>query len=288
MKPASVEHLFVRANGVQLHVAMAGPTDGPLIILLHGFPEFWFGWRRQIEPLAAAGWRVCVPDQRGYGQSDKPGNIRDYALDTLSDDVVALAKVLGQGKFALVGHDWGGIVAWRTATRHPQLACLVVLNAPHPGSMAAYASRHPTQLIRIAYVSFFQLPGLPELVLRTDGFRLLKRALTTSSRKGTFPEDALRQYVRAWSQEGALTSMLNWYRALPFFVAAARDRIAAPTLVIWGDRDSALGAGLAEEGLAFCDEGEIVHVPNATHWVHHEEAGLVNAELLRFTRHAFG
>lgn len=107
MKPDAVEHLFIRANGLRFHVAVAGPRDGPLIILLHGFPEFWFAWRHQIEPLAAAGWRVCIPDQRGYGETDKPAGIRDSALNILSDDLVALAAALGQEKFALVGHDWG-------------------------------------------------------------------------------------------------------------------------------------------------------------------------------------
>lgn len=265
---------------------MAGPEDGPLIVLLHGFPEFWFAWRHQIEPLAAAGWRVCVPDQRGYGESDKPAAIRDYGLDALSDDIVALAGSLGHEKFALVGHHWGGIVAWQTATRFPHVSSLVVLNAPHPGTMATYGLRHPSQLIKSAYVGFFQLPGLPELTLKANGFQLLKLSMTASSRKGTFSEDALQHYVRAWSQEGTLTSMLNWYRALASVSAAAPGRITVPTMVIWGDRDSALNAGLAEESFAFCDQGEIVHVPGATHWVHHEEAALVNAEVLRFLKQA--
>lgn len=287
MKPHSIEHLFIRANGLRFHVALAGPKKGPLIVLLHGFPEFWFAWRHQIEPLAAVGWRVCVPDQRGYGETDKPLGIRDYALDILSDDVVALAAALGHEQFALVGHDWGGIVAWQTATRCPQVSCLVVLNAPHPGSMATFALRHPTQFVKSAYVGFFQLPGLPELVLKANDFALLKRALTASSRRGTFPEEVLERYVEAWSHDRALTGMLNWYRALPSFSIAAPGRITAPTQVIWGDRDSALDAGLAEEAFAFCDQGEVVHVPGATHWVHHEEAALVNAALLRFTRQAF-
>ena len=288
MKPNAVEHLFIRANGLRFHVAVAGPKNGPLIVLLHGFPEFWFAWRHQIEPLAAAGWRVCIPDQRGYGETDKPPGIRDYALDTLSADVIALAAALGHEQFALVGHDWGGIVAWQTAIRCPQVSCLVVLNAPHPGSMATFGLRHSTQLVKSAYVGFFQLPGLPEFVLKANDFALLKRALTASSRKGTFSAEALERYVEAWSHDRALTSMLNWYRALPSFGTAASGRITAPTLVIWGDRDSALDARLAEEARAFCDQGEVVNVHGASHWVHHEEAALVNAELLRLTRQAFG
>src|SRR5689334_2244099 len=143
-------------NGVRLHYVEAG--RGPLVLLLHGFPEFWYGWRHQLPALGEAGWRVVAPDQRGYGLSAKPKGVRSFALDVLADDVIALAAALGRRRFTLVGHDWGGIVAWHVATRHPEhLEGLAILNAPHLGVAGWHALQHPMQLVRSSYVGFFQL-----------------------------------------------------------------------------------------------------------------------------------
>lgn len=197
---------------------------------------------------------------------------------------MALAAALGHDTFALVGHDWGGLVAWHSASRFTQVSCLVVIKAP---TRAAWRPTH-CAILAIPYERLrLSAAGMPEWVLRANVFQFLRRSLTESSRTGPFPEPSLQHYVRAWSHDRALTSMLNWYRALPSFGKASRKRIGAPTLVISGDLDDALILGLAEEISAYSNEGAVLHSPNASHWVHHEEAALVNAELLRFTRRTF-
>ncbi len=270
---------------LSLHVAEAGPADGVPTILLHGFPEFWFGWRRQIAPLARAGFRLVIPDQRGYNLSDKPEGIAAYHLDRLAADVVALADACGFARFRLVGHDWGGLVAWWAASRYPErIARLAILNAPHPGIFGPYLRRHPGQMLRSYYVGIFQIPVLPERRLSAQDGLVLRRAMTGSSRPGSFPEEDLRRYVEAWLQPGAMTAMLNWYRALVRLPRRPAERVRAPTLILWGRRDHALQPGLAEASLDLCDDGRIVWLPEATHWVQHDEAEAVNAALTAFLR----
>ncbi len=273
----------VEIGGLALHVLEAGPADGPPVVLLHGFPEFWFGWRHQIGPLARAGYRVIAPDGRGYNLSDKPKGLDAYRLVCLTRDVVALADALGVGRFGLVGHDWGGIVAWSVAARHPdRVERLAILNAPHPDTTWRVIRQDPIQLLRSYYVALFQLPGLPERMLAADTYAALARALTGSSRPGTFGADDLARYREAWGQPGALTAMLAWYRALVRRPAGRVGRITMPALILWGRRDSALGSTFASESLALCDQGRIRWLDEATHWVQHEEAERVNAALVAF------
>ena len=271
-------------GGPRLHVAMAGPVDGPLVVLLHGFPEFWYGWRRQIAALAEAGLRVVAPDQRGYNLSDKPAGIAAYRLDTLAADVASLAAALGRERFAVVGHDWGGVVSWQVAARFPErVTRAAILNAPHPATLRPYARRHPSQLTKSWYVAFFQLPALPELALRADGFWALRRVLRRTSRPGAFSDPDFAHYREAWAQPGALTASLNWYRALRLGTGGPpAGRVRVPVRVIWGDRDAFLDRGLAEAGAALCDDCEVFHLPGATHWVQHEQPGEVNRLLLDF------
>ena len=212
MLPSGAESLRVPSNGISLHAVAAGPANGPLVVLLHGFPEFWYGWRQQIAPLAASGLWIIAPDQRGYNLSDKPAGIPAYRLDTLADDMLGLADALGHRRFAVIGHDWGGVVAWHLASRNPErVTRAAILNAPHPGTLRRYARAHPRQALKSWYVAYFQLPYLPELGLRAGGFWGLRRALRRTSRPGTFTTEDLRHYREAWAQPGALTAMLNWY-----------------------------------------------------------------------------
>src|SRR5207237_10546482 len=229
----------------------------------HGFPEFWYGWRQQIAPLAASGLRIIAPDQRGYNLSDKPTGIAAYRLDTLADDVLGVADALGHWRLAVVGHDWGGAVAWHLASRNPvRVTRAAILNAPHPGTLRRYARAHPRQALKSWYVAYFQLPYLPELGLRAGGFWGLRRALLRTSRRGTFTAEDLRHYHEAWAEPGALTAMLNWYRALRLTAASpAPNRARVPVRVIWGDRDAFLQPGLAEAGAALCDRAEVFHLP---------------------------
>lgn len=283
MDVAGVNFRQITLPEVRLHVAEAGPESGPPTILLHGFPEFWYGWRHQIGPLAEAGMRVIVPDQRGYGRSDRPQGISAYHLDRLAGDVLALADAYGFATFRLVGHDWGGLVAWWVASHHPErIERLAILNAPHPGIVGAYMRHHPGQWMRSVYVGLFQLPNLPERLLTADRGRALRHALTSTSRPGAFSASDLDRYVEAWLQPGAMTAMLNWYRALVRLPRAAPPRVAVPTLILWGERDTALQAGLAEASLAFCDAGRICWYPQASHWLAHEEPAAVSADLTRF------
>ena len=282
--PIPGEFLRLPTNGITLHAAVAGPPEGKLVILLHGFPEFWYGWRGQIAPLAGAGLRILAPDQRGYNLSDKPAGVAAYALDSLADDVLGLADALGRERLSVVGHDWGGVVAWHLAARNPErISRAVILNAPHPATLWRYARGHPTQLLKSWYVACFQLPLLPELALRAGGFWVLRRTLVRTARKDAFPAADWPIYREAWAQPGALGAMLNWYRALPGYARSLPPaRIRVPVRVIWGGRDAFLDRGLAEAGIALCERGEVFHRPHATHWVQHEEPERVNRMLIDF------
>ena len=282
---AAWTHARHRINGVTLHAVEAGPPDGPLVLLLHGFPEFWWGWRRQIGPLADAGLRVVAPDLRGYNLSDKPPGVESYMPDVLAADVLGLMDAYGRTEARVVGHDWGGIIAWWTAAKHPdRVERLAILNAPHPDAWSRRVRRSPGQALRSTYAALFQLPRLPEVLLRAGGFAALRRALSGSARPDAFRPGELDRYVEAWSQPGALTAMLDYYRALWRRPAAPLPRIAPPTLVLWGAHDVALQRALAREGLALCDRGGGVFLERATHWVHLEEPDAVNAALTAFLR----
>jgi pimeloyl-ACP methyl ester carboxylesterase len=279
------QHVRRRIGEVSLHAVEAGPPDGPLAILLHGFPEFWYGWRHQIGPLAAAGLHVVAPDQRGYNLSDKPQGVAAYGIDRLAADVAGLADALGRERFDLIGHDWGGIVAWWVAARHPsRVERLAILNAPHPRVFGAYARKHPSQALRSAYIGFFQLPVVPEAALAAGDFFLLRQGLLRSSRPGAFTAEDLARYREAWREPGALAAMLAWYRALRLKPALSDDeaRIRCPTLVIWGRRDAALESGLAEASTALCDDARVIFHDRATHWVQHEEPEAVSKALVGF------
>ncbi|GAC1469638.1 MAG: alpha/beta hydrolase [Isosphaeraceae bacterium] len=274
-------------RGVTLHVARAGPEDGPLVVLLHGFPEFWYGWRHQIGPLAQAGFRVLAPDQRGYNLSEKPRGLIHYALDALADDVLALIDATGRTKASVVGHDWGGIVAWWLALRHPEkVERVAVLNAPHPEFLLKGIRKHPSQLLRSWYVLYFQLPWLPEAGLGWAHGKALAESLRKTSRPGAFTDDDLARYRQAWSQPGALKAMINWYRAA---VRAMPDlpadpRIHVPALIGWGTKDAFILPEVAHDALARCDQARLVFFEEATHWVHLEEPERVNHLLTGFLR----
>ena len=286
---AAVAIRRVATNGIELSVAEAGPADGPLVLLLHGFPETWYGWRHQVEPLAAAGYRVLIPDQRGYGQSDKPPGVSSYALDLLVADVLGLIDASGREQASIVGHDWGGIVAWAAVERFPgRFDAAAIINAPHPAVMQQALRGDWRQIRRSWYTFAFQIPGLPELLLKRHNYRALERALTATSRPGAFEHADFELGRAAWAQPGALRAMLHWYRA------AARSRplplpdppIAVPVQLIWGVEDQALGPGLARSSFAQCQNADLAWIEAATHWVVHEQPDRVNQILLSFLRRA--
>lgn len=281
----TLDHQYIETNGIRLNVIQAGPQDGPLLILLHGFPEFSYGWRKQIPYLASAGYRVWAPDQRGYNISDKPEGIAAYTLDKLAADVIGLIDAAGQEKAYLVGHDWGGAVAWWVAANYPdRLAKLVILNVPHGAVLQRNLRKNLTQLRKSWYFFFFQIPWLPEKLARLQDWKSTVQTLQNSSRPGTFTADDLAQYRRAWSQPQAYRSMINWYRAMLQKPSRppANSRITVPTLLIWGAKDRFLGRELAQPSIDRCDDGRLVFIEEATHWVQHEEADQVNELISAF------
>lgn len=200
---------------MSLHVVEARPEDGPLLILLHGFPEFWWAWRHQITLFAESGYHVVVPDMRGYNTSDAPQEVSNYVLDMLVADVMALADIYKAERFNLVSHDWGGIVAWGVGISHSErLKRLVIMDAPHPDLWAEQAIKHPTQALRSTYVAFFQLPWIPEAALGSLDFAGLRTMVETTARADTFKPGEIEQYTLAWGHPGSLTAMLNYYRAI--------------------------------------------------------------------------
>lgn len=288
MHSFDVEHRYVRTNGITLHVVFTGPEDGPPVLLLHGFPEFWYGWRHQIPFLAGLGFRVIVPDQRGYNLSDKPLGVAAYRLDVLVQDVVGLVAALGYQSVYLVGHDWGAAVAWWTAYTAPQVVRkLVILNVPFPTILVEQMqSGNWEQLRKSWYMFAFQLPWLPEQGFHRENKGEGRNILLASSRKGTFLPEELIEYERAWQRPGAVRAMINWYRAagryLPFQKMPAAGAIQTPTLMLWGERDVALGKELAPLSIVLCAQGELVFFPDASHWLQHDEAVGVNEQLERF------
>jgi pimeloyl-ACP methyl ester carboxylesterase len=274
---------FVEVGGVRIHCVRAGSEAGGPVLLLHGFPEFWWAWRKQISDLASAGFQVVAVDLKGYGQSDAPSRIVDFRLERLVGDIVGIAAALGWQRFDLVGHDWGGIIAWAVAARHPlAVKNLVVINAPHLDVMPEVVFRRPAQLLRSSYVGFFQIPLLPEILLCARSHQLLKNSLVSTSRPGTFNHDDLSRYATEWGRPGRMRSMLHYYRAL---VQQHRDplgRIVPPTLLLWGCRDQALEFELAKASILKCANGKISVHRNATHWVHLEEPEWVSSKLVDF------
>jgi pimeloyl-ACP methyl ester carboxylesterase len=240
---------FAELDSVRLHFVEVG--EGPLVLLLHGFPEFWYGWRSQLEPLAAAGFRVVAPDLRGYNLSSKPAGRAAYRLPALASDIRQLIEERGERSACVAGHDWGGAVAWATAMYHPEaVRRLAILNAPHPRRFKEAVFR-PRQAARSWYLGMFQLPWLPEHF----GPKVLP-----------FKDDP--RYREAWAQPGALTAMFNYYRAM-----TPRTRIApvlAPTRVIWGQRDAYLTPQVAEPARADVPNLERVIRLDTSHWVQHE------------------
>jgi pimeloyl-ACP methyl ester carboxylesterase len=280
-----LEHGYIKTNGIQLHVLQSGPKSGTPVMFLHGFPEFWYGWRKQIPAFAAAGCRVIVPDQRGYNLSNKPKGVKAYCVEALVEDIIGLISALDYEKVNLVGHDWGALVAWMLAIKHPEkLHRLGIINVPHPSVMKRFLQRDLEQMRRSLYALFFQLPWLPELSMRAGNWRGASISMRRSGRSRAFTGEDIEKYKEAWSQPGAMTAMLNWYRAAARYQPEITNgmQVHIPTLILWGVKDFALSRRMARPSLDYCDDGNLIFFPDATHWVQHEEADEVNRQLLTF------
>lgn len=279
----SIKEHTVSVNGVNIHYAESG--TGRLVIFLHGFPEFWYAWRRQLEALGRTHHAVAV-DMRGYNLSSKPGSTKHYKAKEVVKDVIALADRFGADKFSVVGHDWGGVIAWRLASDHPdRVEKLVVINAPHPAIMKRELLHNSKQRRASSYILFLRLPGAAKL-LSASKFKLLRPILDRGLRQGYFDENDVEEYLKAWSQPGAMRGSVSYYKAIDMTSAFGKDgeiderRIMVPTLVIWGEGDRYLLPGNLDGLEAYVENLTIRRIPDASHWIVHEKPELVN-DLIR-------
>lgn len=284
---ADIELRKIETNGIKLHTALAGPPEGELVVLLHGFPEHWRGMEAPMRALAAAGYRVAAPDQRGYGLSDKPQGITNYTLDKLGADILGLIQALGRDKAHIIGHDWGAAVTWWLILTAPErLGKVAVINVPHPLALRRQFLTNPAQLRRSWYMFFFQIPGIPERAFQGPRADKMLKTLAKTATRGAFTPDYLATVKEAWSQPGAPTGMLNWYRAAlqrpP--KPPADIRVHKPLLILWGVRDIALGRSLAEDSRALCDHATVEYFESATHWLIHDEPERVSARLVAWVQ----
>lgn len=270
---ASAESTHQTVNGVRLHVITAGNPSDPLVVLLHGFPEFWYAWNAYLEPLVDAGYHVLAPDQRGYNLSQKPNSVRSYRLRELSQDIAALIQTHEHNTAHVVGHDWGAGVAWDLALRHPSLVDrLGIMNVPHPTVFTETLRSNLTQIRKSIYMLYFQLPRLPEWHLKRTQFQPWVDAMRDQAKPGTFTDHDFTHYQAAWNQPRAPRSMLNWYRALlRYRQTPPQQQVEPPTLLLWGEQDQTLVPEMAPKNLEYCTASRLELVPDATHWINHEQ-----------------
>ena len=275
---------FIRTNHLQLHYVTAG--EGSLMIMLHGFPEFWYSWRYQI-PEFAPDYKVVCPDLRGYNDSDKPRQISAYGMTELVEDVKGIIEGFGDQSCVLVGHDWGGAIAWHFAYTYPQmLEKLIILNLPHPAELSK-GLKTRQQLLKSWYIFFFQLPFLPEWFLSWDNYRAIDAAFRGMAVDQTaFTPQDIDAFKKAAAKRGALTAMVNYYRCAFRDLLQLGDRewgvLDVPTLMIWGEQDAALGKELTYNTGKYVKNLQLHYLPNCSHWVQQEQPKLVNRYMREF------
>lgn len=278
----SWQHAYITTNGVKLHYVTQG--EGDLMLMLHGFPEFWYSWRHQI-PEFAKDYKVVAFDLRGYNDSDKPADKSAYVMDEFILDVEGVIKGLGYDKCILVGHDWGGAIAWNFAYAHPEMVeRLIILNLPHPAKFAE-GIRNPQQLLRSSYMFFFQIPWLPEFLIQSSDYQPIETAIKGMAvNKSAFSKEDLEAYKDAAAKRGAMTATLNYYRNIFQQRMTSQDWsvLEVPTLMIWGEKDTALGKELTYGTEAYVRDFQIKYIPDCSHWVQQEKPELVNQYMREF------
>ncbi|CAF1022012.1 unnamed protein product [Rotaria sordida] len=285
--PVYGEHgmIKLKSSNVTLHYVSKGSSDHPLMLFVHGFPECWYTWRYQIKYFSK-NYRVVAIDQRGYGLSSKPSNIGDYKVETLVRDIADIIEQLGYKSCVLVGHDWGALVSWACAMLYPNLIDkLIIMNVPHP---AAYRNNLSLKQIRRSwYMFFYQVPFIPELLLASDDFAILKKAFYTKPmsliNKHNMTADDLEVFTYTFSQKGTPKSAINYYRAI---FRHQRDdlqvQVTVPVLIIWGCQDGALGEELADASQNYCSDVRLKKIRNASHWVQQDVPDEVNQYMEAF------
>lgn len=290
-----IQHDFAEVNGIKLHYAHAG--SGPLLLFAHGFPEFWYAWRRQLEEFSRT-HRVVAPDLRGYNLSSKPKEVRQYELPQIIADLRGLARHLGYERFTLVGHDWGGVACWTYAMAHPEdLERLIIINSPHPAVFRRELRENESQRRASRYMLFFRSRVAEPALSAFRYAALVRTVLSNGLKRGYFNKEDRARYIEAWSQPGALTGGLNWYRAARVgppqdekdkeaveqrFAALPDPTVRVPTLVIWGEQDRYLLTGCLNELDQYVPKLQVRRVPDATHWIHHEQPQLVTKYIREF------
>jgi pimeloyl-ACP methyl ester carboxylesterase len=285
----TIRHGYAQVGDVRLHYAECGAGDR-LVVLLHGFPECWYSWRKQL-PVLGERYRVVAPDMRGYNLSEKPGRVEDYRMSRLVDDVTGLIRHFGASEAAVVGHDWGAAVAWAVAQYYPDYVWkLASLQVPPPAAWARNLTLK--QLLRSWYMLFFQLPSIPEWFIRRDDFAGLAKTFRATSRPGTFSDEDVEVYKSAMRQPGALTAAINYYRAnlRSFLPRGSRgrevkrpERVRVPTLFVYGERDFAIAPETVEGVRDYVDAPYTeLRLRLSNHWVQQESPAEVNAALLSF------
>jgi len=289
-----LKHDYADLNDIRLHYVTAG--KGKLLMFAHGFPEFWYGWKNQLTEFENE-YQVVAPDMRGYNLSSKPADVEQYRVEYLIEDLRLLAEHLGHKKFILIGHDWGGAVAWAFALRHPDyLEKLIIINAPHPGVFDRELKENPAQQRASQYMLMFRSSQAEQVLSANNYASLVDSILGRGLREGHFTEEDRNAYLGAWSQPGALTGGLNYYRAARvgppseqgdqangnFGTDTAVLTVTVPTLVIWGEKDQALLTGNLEGLDEFVPKLTVKRIPDGSHWVIHEKPDLVNAYIRDF------
>jgi len=288
---------YAEVNGIRLHYVSSG--RGKLIMFVHGFPEFWYEWDNQLVEFGRD-YQAVAPDIRGYNLSSKPAEIEKYHVKEIIEDLRALAEHLGHEKFIMVAHDWGGAIAWSAAMRHPELLeKLIIINSPHPAVFARELLKNPDQQKASQYMLMLR-SAEAERVLSENNFARLMDLLVQFGSKWELPEEKRLKYIAAWSQPGALTGSLNYYRASPLYPPTSKNdeeqiesildlpeemfEIKVPTLVIWGEEDRALLTGNLDGLGEYIKDLTVKKIPDGTHWVSHEQPELVNALIRDFIK----
>jgi pimeloyl-ACP methyl ester carboxylesterase len=272
----------IDTNGLKLHYVTEG--EGDLMLFLHGFPEFWYSWWHQISEFAKD-YKVVAIDLRGYNDSDKPQAQSAYVMTEFVEDVKGVIEGLGYGRCILVGHDWGGAIAWSFSHAYPELVSrLIVMNIPHPAKFAA-GLKTLQQMLKSWYIAFFQIPFLPELLIQLDDYRLIEEAFRGMAiDQSAFTDEDIEEYKNAFAKRGVLISVINYYRNLPDYLSKEQvwDILTMPTLLIWGEEDKALGKELTYGTEKYVQDLRIRYIPNCSHWVQQEQPQLVNQLMREF------